>query len=300
MNFPISNVGKIPNQASSILALVVLTLIWGYGWVVVKQALIWCAPVEFAALRSIIGGLFLFFIIFLKKNSLKPVHIKPMLWLSLLQTVGFMGTGALALVEGSVGKSAVLVYTMPLWAIIFAAHFLKEPICKLQWLALCIAGLGLIGIIDPWETYFTLASTLFALIAGLLWGVSVIISKEMELNNTAELININAWQMFIGGLALEILSYFMGESIPIWNSTFLQALAYNSILSSALGWILWLYALQHLSASITSLSSLGVPVVTIILAGMILNEAPTLPETVGVILILVSLAILSIATFLKR
>ncbi|CAH9016708.1 DMT family transporter [Candidatus Nitrosacidococcus sp. I8] len=300
MNLSLSNIRKIPNQVSSILALVVLTFIWGYGWVVVKQALIWCAPVEFAALRSIVGGLFLFLILFLKKNTLKPVHIKPMLWLSLLQTVGFMGSGALALVEGSVGKSAVLVYTMPLWAIIFAAHFLKEPIYKLQWLALGIAGIGLIGIIDPWETHFTLVSTLLALIAGLLWGVSVIISKEIKLNNTAELININAWQMFIGGLALETFSYFIGESIPIWSSAFLWALAYNSILSSALGWILWLYALQHLSASITSLSSLGVPVITIILAGMILNEIPTLPETVGVILILISLAILSIASSLRH
>ncbi|WP_172419044.1 DMT family transporter [Candidatus Nitrosoglobus terrae] len=283
-----------------VLALVVLVLIWGYSWIVTKQALFWSAPLDFAALRSIFGGLCLLPVIIWQGGSLQPLYIKSMLWLALLQTVGFLGCSALALAEGAVGRSIVLAYTMPLWAVIFAAWFLGERLYHLQWLALGLASLGLIGIINPWEANFTLASTLFALAAGLWWGISVVVSKRLKLNNTLELLNVTAWQMLLGGILLEVLAYFIPSKPITWNAPFLWALAYAAILTSALGWLLWLYVLQKLSASVTGLSSLAVPVISMALAWLILDEIPTLGEMVGMLLILTSLTILSLAALRYR
>jgi drug/metabolite transporter (DMT)-like permease len=283
------------NHSKPILALATLALIWGYNWVVMKQALTWSAPMDFAALRSVLGGLCLLLVIIWRRGPLQPLYIKPMLWLALLQTTGFVGCIALALAGGAVGKSTVLAYTMPLWAVLFAAWFLGERIYSLQWLALGLAGLGLVGIISPWEANFTLASTLFALAAGLWWGVSVVIAKRLRLNNMLDLLNVSAWQMLVGGTLLGVLAYFIPGKPTTWNIPFLWALAYNAIPASALAWLLWLYALQKLPAGVSSLSSLAVPVVSIALAWLILGEVPTLSEMTGMLLILSSLTVLSLA-----
>jgi drug/metabolite transporter (DMT)-like permease len=288
------------NHSKPVAPLAALALIWGYNWVVMKQALAWSAPMDFAALRSVLGGLCLLPVIAWQRGPLRPLHVKSMLWLALLQTTGFVGSIALALAGGAVGKSTVLAYTMPLWAVLFAAWFLGERIYSLQWLALGLAGLGLVGIISPWEASFTLASTLFALAAGLWWGISVVIAKRLKLNNMPELLNVSAWQMLIGGILLGVLACFVPGKPTTWNVPFLWALAYNAIPASALAWLLWLYALQKLPAGVSSLSSLAVPVVSIALAWLILGEVPTLGETAGILLILSSLAVLSLAALLRR
>ena len=59
-----------PSQKTAILALIVLVLIWGYNWVVVKTALRYSSSSDFAALRILVGlmGLLVVFI-----SSRKPL-----------------------------------------------------------------------------------------------------------------------------------------------------------------------------------------------------------------------------------
>lgn len=282
-------------RGGPVLALTALALIWGYNWVVMKQALAWSAPLDFAALRSVLGGLCLLLVLAWRRDSLRPLHLRPMLWLALLQTAGFVGCIALALEYGAVGKSTVLAYTMPLWAVLFAALFLGERIRGPQWLALGLALPGLVGIASPWRLDFQPFSTLLALAAGLWWGISVVVAKRLRLNRPRELLNVSAWQMLVGGLALAVLALLVPGRPVSWNAPFAWALAYNAVPASALAWLLWLYVLQKLPAGVTGLSALAVPVVSIICAWLILDEVPAPVEAAGMLLILAGLGILSLA-----
>lgn len=287
-------------RTGPVAALIALAFIWGYNWVVMKQALAFSAPVDFAALRSILGGLCLLLVIAVLRGPLRPLHLRPMLWLALLQTVGFVGCIALALAGGAVGKSTVLAYTMPLWAVLFAALFLGERIRGLQWLALVLALAGLVGIVSPWNADFTPFSTFMALAAGLWWGISVVIAKRLPLRDRGELLNVSAWQMLLGGLLLGAVGLFVPGRETVWNTPFVWALAYNAIPASALAWLLWLYVMQQLPAAVGSLSSLAVPVVSIACAWLILGEVPSGGEAMGMLLILGGLGILSLAAFRRR
>lgn len=278
-----------------IAALAALALIWGYNWVVMKQALEWTAPVDFAALRSLLGGLCLLPVLLWWRGPLLPVQPKAMLWLALLQTIGFVGCIALALAYGPVGKSTVLAYTMPLWAVLFAAWLLGERILGLQWLALALAGVGLIGIISPWQGQFTPWGTGFALAAGLWWGIAVVVGKRLKVSNAMELVNVAAWQMLIGGGLLWLLGLWVEGQPTTWNAPFMWALASNAILASALAWLLWLYVLQNLSAAVSSLGTLSVPIVSITSAWLVLGEVPSPAEAIGMLLILGALVVLSLA-----
>jgi drug/metabolite transporter (DMT)-like permease len=51
--------------------------------------------------------------------------------------------------------------------------------------------------------------------------------------------------------------------------------------------------LQRLSTSVASVSSLGVPVLSVLLAWMILREQPSLLEAAGIVLVLLGLLAVS-------
>mgnify|MGYP000323616451 CR=1 FL=1 len=81
------------------IALFVLTLFWGYNWVVMKSALQYAGVFQFIALRTVIGALSLFLIVIALRKPIGISHIPTLILLGLLQTSGFTGLLMWALVE---------------------------------------------------------------------------------------------------------------------------------------------------------------------------------------------------------
>ena len=51
------------------IALFLLTLIWGYNWVVMKTAVQYASPFQFAALRTFLGAIMLFLVMFFTQTT---------------------------------------------------------------------------------------------------------------------------------------------------------------------------------------------------------------------------------------
>jgi drug/metabolite transporter (DMT)-like permease len=81
-------------------AMVLMSVIWGYNWVVMKQVMRYVGPFDFSALRTLIGALALFAVLAVRRRSLRLVAPLPTLWLGLLQTAAFTGMIQWALVSG--------------------------------------------------------------------------------------------------------------------------------------------------------------------------------------------------------
>lgn len=282
------------NRNSSLgpaIALAVLTAIWGYNWVVIKIALVDAPPMTFAALRSGMSAVALVVVLIAMRKPFKPARGGSMIALGLLQTTGFVGLVSLALVTGNSGKSAVLAYTMPFWTLLLAGPLLGERMRRVQWLAVALAALGVVGILSPWSGTLGIAASLFALGAAWSWAAANIVVKRMELASD-ELLNVSAWQAIVGALGLTALALFDTEPVR-WTLSFSIALAYNVALATGLAWVLWLYALNRLSAGVTGLASLGAPVFALVAAWVQLGEVPTRSEAAGMALIVIALGWLS-------
>jgi drug/metabolite transporter (DMT)-like permease len=132
-------------------ALLLLALIWGYAWVVMKIALDYVDPFPFAALRTSLGGLALFALLPLLKRPVRPKAFWPTALLGLLQTAGFVGLLTWALEDGAAGKTSILTYTMPFWLLLMAWVVLGEKLKGFQWVAVTLALAGLILILSPWK-----------------------------------------------------------------------------------------------------------------------------------------------------
>lgn len=284
------------SRTGPLLALAGLALIWGYNWVVMKVAMQYVGPMDFAALRGVFGVVLLFGLLALRGISLRPRNVLSTFFLGIFQTAGFVGLISWAVNIGAAGKSAVLGYTMPFWVIVFGWPFLPDRLRGWQWPAAGLILAGLVLVLEFWSADGNVLSSLLAVGAGISWAVSVVIFKRMRIENQDELLSTTAWQMVYGVAPLVVVALIVPERPIEWSPYFIGALVYNGIGGMAIATFLWLYILQRLPATISGLNALTVPIVGVIAAWLQLGERPSAAEGLGMALILGGLALLTTAS----
>ena len=266
----------------AISGLVVLTLIWSYSWIFMKQVTSYIGAFDFTALRCIFGALVLFIVLLLRGRGMRPTPFKYTLAIALLQTCGMVGLAQWALVSGGAGKVAILSYTMPFWVVIFAALFLGERLRRGQYFAILIAAFGLFLVLQPWQLDFSsMKSAMLAILSGVSWGASAIVAKRLYARHPRV------------ALVMSVVALLVPQREIDWQPTVFWALAYSAILATALAWSLWLFVLKNLPASIASLSTLAVPVCGVLFSWWLLGENPGAVEGSGIVLIVLALALVS-------
>ena len=279
------------------LALLVLSLTWGYTWVLAKQGLTYAPPFAFAAERCVGGALTLILVLKLIGRPLKLVAPGPTLAIGLTQVAGFMVFQTWALVEGGPGKTAVLIFTMPIWTLLMAWPLLGERVRGKQWLAAASTLIGLLLIIEPWDMHSSLFSKFLGLMAALCWATGTILIKRLRSTTPVDLLTLTAWQMILGAVPLVVLSLVVTERPTDWSISYMGILAFMSIGSTAMCWWLWIYILDRVPAWEASLSVLGTPVVAILSSRLTFGEEFKTSEVAGILLIGTGLALLSLLSW---
>jgi drug/metabolite transporter (DMT)-like permease len=291
---------KCHSTRRAVLALIALSLIWGYNWVVMKECLKYCGVYDFSALRTGIGAASLFVLLIWKRRPLRPKAIGMTILLGFLATSLCIGFVTLALATGGVGKTAILVYIMPFWVLLLAWPILSERIRGMQWVPVVLAIAGLTVILEPWQLRSTFISTLFAVLAGVAWALSTIVTKIMNRRDGFDLISLTAWQMLLGSLPLIALAIVVQERPVQWTPYFITGLLFCSVVSQGLALLMWFFILSELPAGAASMGILATPVIGTIAASIELGERPSIPEATGMVLIMAALSILSLLGYLQQ
>ncbi len=281
-----------PNRLP-LLALFFLSLIWGYNWVVMKVALASCPPLLFASMRVMGGAVVLLLIL---KAMGRPIPLPPLgyiLPLGLFQSTGFVGLTLWALEFGGAGKTAVLVYMMPIWLLLLAWPFLGQKIRGLEWISLLLSFCGLLLILEPWHVQQSVEGTLLAILSGISWAASAIWQKR-KAPGDLDLLNATVWQMILGGAVLTLLAFAVDPVSIHPTPGFFMALSYNAILGNALAWLLWSYALHHLPPGVAGMGTLLAPLIGVLASWGQLGERPGLLEGAGMGLILLAMMLVSV------
>ena len=279
----------------ALIALLILSFVWGYNWVVMKLALPFIDAMQFSAIRTFFASMMLFSFVLILKKPLKLSQPGKTLVLGLLQTTGFVAFSVAALVQGGAGKVAVLVFIMPFWVLIMAWPILGEKLQGTQWLAVLLAVFGLVSIVAPWDFHGNLRSSILAVLAGLSWALAVILAKKMHQQEPRrDLLTLTAWQMLFGSMPLIVLALLLPAKPTVWSGTLIAATTFNIIFANGLGWVMWLYALQRLPAGVASMNSLLIPVIAVLAACVQLGEMPSFNEGVGMLLIAIALTMIAV------
>ncbi|MCG3200941.1 MAG: putative cystine transporter YijE [Gammaproteobacteria bacterium] len=284
----------MPTPCHRFLALILLSLIWGYSWVIIKIALDYADPFSFSALRVAFGALCLFVVLPLSGRSLKPLRVPELMALGVMQTGGFVGLSMWAAAGGAPGRTAVLVFTMPFWAMLLAWLYLKESVQRYQWVTALIAGAGLLLVLQPWTVTGHTQGKMLAVASGFVWAVSAVMVKRMQARAPMDLLSMTAWQMLFGSVPLAAIAALNPGMHVQWTMSFSLALAFNAIATTAIGWWLWLYVLRVLPIGTAGMSTFAIPVIAMLASWLQLGEQPNTVELAGLVLIAAALLILTL------
>jgi drug/metabolite transporter (DMT)-like permease len=274
----------------AVIALLVLSLVWGSNWIIMKSVLAYIGPITFSAWRYVAGTAVLFLVLVVSRESLAPTPWKPTLLIGLTQTAGFQALVQLSLITGGAGKMALIAYTMPFWVIPFAWILLGDRPSGRQWACIVLAAVGLILILEPWRVQPALISALIALAGGFCWAIGTVLSKQQfQKRPDIPFMRWTTWQMAYGAAALVVAALFAHERATDWTPTLFASLAYNAVLSTGLAWALWLFVVQRLPANVAGLGSLITPLVSVLLAWLFLGEMPDAAEFTGIAIIAIAL-----------
>lgn len=298
------------NPRLSWLAVPLLALIWGLNWPAVRAVLSWWSPWMLRLLGMGIGAVLLFALARQRGVSLRINRDQwSRLTVSALLTIaGFNLCTAFAQLSGSTSRAAIVTFTMPVWAILFARFALGEPLDRRRITALLsgISGLALLSA-PLWakgsETSSnTLAGVLFALGAGVSWAAGTVFVKRFPI--AAPPLASTAWQLAIGAAvstlggvtaaAIEgrsiVDTFLTGLDPPFTTGMFTLALAFHIVLACALAYLIWFDIVSRLPAGIAALATLLIPVVGTIGAMLLLGERPSALDLVGFVLIIAAAA----------
>jgi drug/metabolite transporter (DMT)-like permease len=188
---------------------------------------------------------------------------------------------------------------MPFWVILLAWPILGERIRGLEWLAVILAFAGLVLIVAVDAGGANLWSSILAVISGISWAGSAVITRIMRRDPDFDVVSVTTWQMIYGVGPLIIISILVPSSPIQWTLVFSAALLYNVLLVSVIAFLLWFYILERIPAGMATMGTLVTPVLAIVLAAIQLGEIPSSREALGIFLILSGIGLLGAIAYLR-
>ena len=282
--------------ARAALPILVLTLVWGCNWPVLKMGVTELAPLTFRSLTLPLAALGLLLVARASGDAIRvPRALWPKLIVLALFNIGcWNGFVLFGVQQLPAGRSAILAYTMPIWATLIAAIVLHERLSarKLFGLALGVAGMSVligeqIGVVRAAPS-----GALLILAAAITWAMGTVLLRKWQLpiaQNT-----LSGWMMLLGWIPLAVLAPFF-DSQPLatelanLSARGWFAIGYNIFLAGTLAHWAWFTLARTLPVAVSSLSSLPVPVVGVLSGMLVLGERPGAQEWIALALVVAAL-----------
>jgi len=290
-----STVSPVP-IARAALPILILTLVWGCNWPVLKMGVTELAPLTFRSLTVPFAGIGMLAVAHLSGDS---IRVARALWprlvvLGLLNISAWNGLVLFGVQQLPAGRSSILAFTMPVWATIIAAVVLHERLSrrKLTGLALGFAGMAvLIG--EPIGAVRAAPfGVLMILGAAIAWAAGTVLLRKWQMpiaQNT-----LSGWMMLLGCIPLAVLAPILdpqplGTVLSGLSARGWFAVTYNIFLAGTLAHWAWFTLARTLPVAVSSLSSLPVPVVGVISGILVLGERPGAQEWLALALVVAAL-----------
>ncbi len=271
--------------------------IWGGMYVVSKLVMEVVPPFLLIVARLALGILTLSIIVLIRKGwkishrQFWQVFGVGVVGYGISLSFQFVGTNLSTAANGSLVTS-----TTPAFVLLFAALLLSEKITTRRMIALIIATIGVVAVIDPRNAAISPSffwGNICLVAAALTWALYSVLIRKVTRDTDVLTTTLIA---FLGGLPVclplggwELVSHQIG---PIGPGV-VGGILFIGIISTALAMYLWNTAFAMLDAGVASLTFFAQPVVGTLLSVMFLNEQITPLFVIGGILIGVALLVSS-------
>jgi len=276
------------------MLLLFLIFVWGASWPIYKLALPFTPPVLFAGMRATIGGLLLAIILFNIRDKLNW-HENWRLYCTsaLLNTTLFFGIQTVGLNYLPGGLFSILVYFQPVLLGLFAWIWLGEFMTPGKILGLVIGFIGIIIVsLDGLTFHVSVFGVILGLLTAFFWALGVIYVKKVS--NQVNPFWMVSMQCIIGGaILIGFGGIFEDFADIVWNTKYISALMYGSILGIPLAQIVYYKLIREGEASKVGSSTFMVPIVAVFLGAVFLDESITYSLIIGLVMVGLSIFIVN-------
>lgn len=272
-----------------LLALLVI-VVWGLNFVVIKVGLHGMPPMLMGALRFMLAAFPA--ILFVRRPQ---VPLRWMLAYGMTISVGQFAFLFYAMYVGMpAGLASLVLQSQAFFTLFFAALFLGERLRGSNLFGLLVAASGLVLIGLQGGQAMTLAGFALTIAAASMWALGNVVTRRLGKVN---LVGLVVWGSLIPPLPFLALSLWLegpeliSQSLRSLSLDSLLVLAYLAFGATILGYGLWSRLLSRYPASQVAPFSLLVPVVGISSSALLLDERLGGLQMVGAALVMAGLLI---------
>jgi len=273
------------------LTMILVVLIWGANFSVMKLALGELPPLAFAALRFTIAGVLLLGLLVAREGvpRLDRATLWKLTWVGVMGNTLYQVLFTLGLQRTSAANASLLIATTPALVAGFGALLGIERLRRSTLLGIGMALAGVSLVLAARGLSFTqsgLVGDLLLLGCSACWTIYTL--GVRSLGGGLSPLAITTWTMVTGvpGLLListpELLATNWGSiSAGAW-----WGLAYATVLALVVAYVLWNNSVRVAGSNRTAIFGCAIPMVAALVAWPVLGEAPTPLQAVGAALII--------------
>ncbi|TRM74905.1 EamA/RhaT family transporter [Sulfolobus sp. B1] len=246
-------------------------LISSFNYYFAKDAILSSSPITFNLIRYLISS-----VIFVSLSKGKIILNKDVVQLSIYTTFSSL-LWALGLKYVTPAESAVLSYSMPLFALPIAFYIISESPTLIEIVGLVVGFSGVILYGLPLVRGFTLIGAILTLVNAVFWALFTVFYRKLR---NYDPIRVNASQFSIGSLILALILPLNPQIDP--STDFIEGIVYTSTLGGALSFFLWNMMVKVEKIPKVTVLSFSVPILTTFLEFVIYRVSPYPIQLVGI------------------
>jgi drug/metabolite transporter (DMT)-like permease len=200
-----------------------------------------------------------------------------------------------AMMFATTGRVAMLCYTMPIWAAVFAWLVLGERFTRARVIALMLCAAGMAILIWPLRHDNPIGLAIAVGVA-VSWSAGTVYVKWAGIKGDPY---VNAgWQVFVSFVVVAACLPFFEGTLHVTQASgrAIFALIWAGLVGSGLAYFLWFGIVGRVSAMTASLGALSAPVIGVVSTALLLGERPTGEDIVGYALIFAASACVMLPT----
>ena len=275
------------------LVLVLLTIVWGINWPVMKLGVTGFPPLTFRMLCLWLGTPVLGLALLAMRVSfrIERTHWRELLVLSVFNMFFWHALIIIAVQSLSSGRSAILGYTMPIFSAVLGALFFGNRLASRAWAGVGAAALGVVLLL--WHEITNLSGrplgVLLALVAACTWALGTQLLRRTKM--PVPTLAISFWMTALTTVVMTVLALLFEQErwiappTPTWG-----AIAFNAVLVFGFAHAAWFYLARSLPPVASTLSVMLIPVVGVFSGALALGEVLHWQDWAAVVLMVVSIA----------
>ncbi len=273
--------------------LILLTLVWGINWPIMKIGVTGFPPLTFRTLCMWLGTPILALVLVVQRVPfrIERAHWRELLLLATFNMFFWHGLIIVAVQSLSSGRAAILGYTMPMFSAVLGGLVFGERLSKRAWGGVAAATLGVVLLL--WHELSNLSGkpvgVLLALGAASTWALGTQLLRRTKM--PVPTLTISFWMAFLttGVMTVLALLFERDQWHPPSEATW-GAIVFNAVLVFGFAQAAWFYLARSLPPVASTLSVMLIPVLGVFSGAVGLGEVLHWQDWAAVLLMMVSIA----------